>query len=45
MQGDGGLVLQLLGLDGVAEFGGLVGPVDREGQTGEEIINYWRGVS
>jgi hypothetical protein len=43
VQDNAGLVLQVLGLDGVAELGVLFGPGDGEDEAGNEVVDYWKG--
>lgn len=40
VESDCGSFLQVLGLDGVAEFGVGFGPGDGEGKAGEEVVDY-----
>lgn len=45
MQRDAGLRVEMLGFDGVAEFGVVFfGPGDGEGEAGEEVVDDCRGV-
>ena len=45
MQGNLRLVFEVLGLDGVAQFGVVFGPSDGERETGEEVIDHYNTVS
>jgi hypothetical protein len=38
--------LEVFGFEGVAEVGGFVvfGPGEREGEGGEEVVDYWSGI-